>query len=87
MLGPAADGGWWLLGVRRGSDASGLVGVEMSTSTTGLHTLDVLPGPTALLRTLRDVDTWADARAVADRGRRTRGSRIAVRALDELVRP
>jgi hypothetical protein len=52
--------------VHRGSEASALASVEMSTSTTGQRTREVLPAPTALLRTLRDVDTWADARAVAD---------------------
>ena len=66
VLGPAEDGGWWLLGVRRGADASALATVEMSTASTGQHTREVLPGPTALLRTLRDVDTWEDARVVAD---------------------
>jgi glycosyltransferase A (GT-A) superfamily protein (DUF2064 family) len=66
VLGPAEDGGWWLLGVRHGTDASALASVEMSTASTGQHTREVLPQPTALLRTLRDVDTWGDARAVAD---------------------
>ena len=66
VLGPAEDGGWWLLGVRHGSDASALATVEMSTASTGQHTREVLPGPIALIRTLRDVDTWDDARLVAD---------------------
>lgn len=65
VIGPAEDGGWWLVGVRNGSDASGLAAVEMSTPFTGLHTREVLPAPTALIRTLRDVDTWDDARVVA----------------------
>ena len=66
VLGLAEDGGWWLLGVRHGTDASALASVEMSTASTGQHTREVLPQPTALLRTLRDVDTWDDARAVAN---------------------
>jgi uncharacterized protein len=78
VLGPAEDGGWWLLGVRRGSDASALATVEMSASTTGQHTREVIPAPTALLRTLRDVDTWDDARAVAEE---IPGSRFAAAVL------
>ena len=66
VLGPAEDGGWWLLGVNHGSDASALATIEMSTASTGQHTREVLPGATAILRTLRDVDTWADAQAVAE---------------------
>jgi glycosyltransferase A (GT-A) superfamily protein (DUF2064 family) len=66
VLGPAEDGGWWLLGVRRGEDASALATVEMSTASTGQHTREVLPQPTAFLRILRDVDIWEDARVVAD---------------------
>jgi glycosyltransferase A (GT-A) superfamily protein (DUF2064 family) len=65
VLGPAEDGGWWLLGVRHGMGASRLATVEMSTASTGRHTREVLPTPTALIRTLRDVDTWDDARDVA----------------------
>jgi glycosyltransferase A (GT-A) superfamily protein (DUF2064 family) len=65
VLGPAEDGGWWLLGVRHATDASTLETVEMSTSSTGRHTREVLPAPAALVRTLRDVDTWNDARRVA----------------------
>lgn len=85
VLGPAEDGGWWLLGVRRGSDASGLTSVEMSTASTGQHTREVLPTPTALLRTLRDVDTWDDAQAVASEVPASRFA-AAVAAREEAAR-
>jgi glycosyltransferase A (GT-A) superfamily protein (DUF2064 family) len=85
VLGPADDGGWWLLGVRHGSDASTLGSVEMSTPSTGRHTHEVLPAPTAMLRTLRDVDTWDDARAVASEIPRSRFA-AAVAALIERAR-
>lgn len=82
VLGPAEDGGWWLLGVRHGSDASALPDVEMSTASTGEHTRDVLPRPTAMLRILRDVDTWDDARVVAED---VPGSRFAA-VVDSIAR-
>jgi rSAM/selenodomain-associated transferase 1 len=68
VLAPAADGGWWALALRDPAHAKVLTGVPMSTSDTGQLTraalrnlgLRVLDGPR-----LRDVDTAADARAVA----------------------
>lgn len=81
VLGPAEDGGWWLLGVRHGVDASGLETVAMSTPATGQRTSEVLPKPTAFLRSLRDVDTWDDACVVASR---IPGSRFAA-AVSERV--
>lgn len=65
-FGPAADGGWWALGlVEPRSDL--FDGIRMSTATTGraqlarLHAVGLAPH---MLPTVRDVDTWADALAV-----------------------
>ena len=67
VLGPAADGGYWAIGLRR-ADPRALLGVPMSTPHTlraqrnRLHALGLA---VAELETLRDVDTFADAVAVA----------------------
>jgi glycosyltransferase A (GT-A) superfamily protein (DUF2064 family) len=68
VLAPASDGGWWALGLRDPRHADALVGVPVSTAQTGDRTvaalrarrLTVVIGPC-----LRDVDTAADAIAVA----------------------
>ena len=78
VLGPAEDGGWWVLGLRDPSDAAMLVGVPMSTPDTFAHTRSALDGgglDVATTRTLRDVDTASDASAVA--GQVPAGSRFA----------
>lgn len=67
VMGPATDGGWWALGLRR-PDAADVAGVPMSTSHTGAAQQRRLLDRgrrVALLPELRDVDTIDDARAVA----------------------
>jgi hypothetical protein len=94
-FGPAADGGFWALGLRT-PDAALLRGVPMSTATTGaiqrarlraagLRVLD--------LPQLRDVDTAADAVAVARQAPRSRFAArtrelatVLSRADDDLLR-
>ena len=68
VLGDAEDGGWWVLALRDPAKAAALVGVPMSTPTTGADTRAALEaaglevGGTSALR---DVDSVADAEAVA----------------------
>lgn len=87
VLGPASDGGWWILVLRDSANAATLLDVPMSTSTTGADTRRALT--TAGLRvastvTLRDVDTVPDALAVAQSFPGTRFAR-AWTALEENV--
>jgi len=68
VLGAAEDGGWWALGLRDPRDAEVLRDVATSTARTGAHTLAALRSRglrVASLPVLRDVDTAADAHAVA----------------------
>ena len=68
VLGPAVDGGWWALGLRDPADARALEGVPMSRPTTGRDTRAALEATgldLAKAAKLRDVDTAADAEAVA----------------------
>ncbi len=67
VLGMAADGGWWLLGVRDPVTAQCLVTVPMSQPDTGALTLAALRGTGVSVHqvcAMRDVDTVADVDAV-----------------------
>lgn len=68
VVGLAADGGWWAIGLGR-PDPEVFRGVAMSTSVTGADQLDrlrALDYQIVLLPEQRDVDHIEDARAVAD---------------------
>jgi rSAM/selenodomain-associated transferase 1 len=67
LLGPALDGGWWLLGLRR-SHARLFDGVPMGTARTGRAQLDRLGAlglRVGMLPVVRDLDTFTDAEAIA----------------------
>jgi rSAM/selenodomain-associated transferase 1 len=68
VLGPAEDGGWWVLALRDPAHASVLRGVPMSTVDTGARTAAALRArglTIAYAEPLRDVDTADDAHLVA----------------------
>ncbi|WP_332642740.1 TIGR04282 family arsenosugar biosynthesis glycosyltransferase [Aeromicrobium sp.] len=72
VIGPAADGGWWLLGLADSAEAHGLKRVAMSQGDTGTQTEDALGGEVVRLRVVRDMDTWDDALAIAKESRTSR---------------
>jgi hypothetical protein len=77
VFGPAADGGFWLLGLRE-PDPRRLRGVPMSRHDTGARQLERLRGlRVAMLGTLIDVDTAGDVVRVAAQAP---GSRFAATA-------
>ena len=86
VLGPTWDGGYWTIGLS--SAPNGVFdGVPMSTERTfdaQLARLRKLGLRCALLPRLRDVDTWQDARAVAD-GAPASGFALAMRDVEPCV--
>ena len=77
-LGLAVDGGWWVIGLRR-ADPSVFLGVPMSTPRTGaaqLQRLRRLGLRVAPLPCLRDLDTAADADAIAAEAPGTRTAQV-----------
>jgi rSAM/selenodomain-associated transferase 1 len=85
ILGPAEDGGFWLVGMRR-PDPRAFAGVPMSRRSTCLlqaRRFRELGLSTGFLPTLRDVDTAEDARAVARLATGTAFARLAEAILPE----
>ncbi len=83
VLGPATDGGWWSVGLRRPHPLA-FLGVPTSRPDTGARQasrLAALGLRTSLLDPETDVDTWPDALAVAADAPHTRFGRT-VRALE-----
>jgi rSAM/selenodomain-associated transferase 1 len=74
VLGPAEDGGFWAIGIRAPHPEL-FLGIPMSTGRTGAAQLARLRSfdlDVAVLPQVRDVDTYADAVAVAALAPRTR---------------
>ncbi len=82
VLGPATDGGWWLLGLPVPAEASRLRRVRMSQPDTAEQTRRAL-GTVRELRVVTDMDTWPDAQAIAHE---VPQSRLA-RAVSQIVVP
>lgn len=88
ILGPATDGGWWGLGLRS-SQPGTFDGVPMSTDRTcieQIRRLRELGLNPEMLEPLTDVDTWADAVAVAGAAPGTSFADLVTR-LDRVTAP
>jgi rSAM/selenodomain-associated transferase 1 len=86
VIGPASDGGWWGIGLRR-PDPGVFIGVEMSTPRTGRlqqARLARLGLHTRVLDELRDVDRYDDAIHVAAQVPRSRFARTLARMAPQL---
>ncbi|WP_406829892.1 DUF2064 domain-containing protein [Pedococcus sp. KACC 23699] len=78
VLGQAHDGGWWVLATTSAEDVAGLHLVPMSRPDTWVHTRAAIEDATGTVlptAELGDVDTAADARAVAATAPHTRFAR------------
>ena len=69
VIGPAPDGGYWAVGLRRTAAVPARLfeGVRWSSPEARADTEATLPKPVARIATLRDVDTLADLRALRGR--------------------
>jgi uncharacterized protein len=87
VLGPATDGGWWALGMRRPRPEA-VLGVPTSRPDTGARQaarLTALGLRTRLLDPYTDIDTWPDALAVADQAPGTRVAAVVGSLVAEIT--
>jgi hypothetical protein len=92
ILGPAQDGGWWAIGLRNPETLARdlFTGVRMSAPTTGaaqLARLRHLGLRVTVIGRRRDVDSWADATAVAATIPRTPFAEVVRKVAATLPRP